>query len=877
MRLLTLIRRSLVFHRRSHAGVVIGAAIGSAALIGALVVGDSVRRSLVLRAEERVGTVEVALDAGDRWFGADLGGRLEAKSAAIPKVTPKAQGNPDDTVVWGGTSEPRAAVIALRGSASAPDGSARAHEVRIYGVPPGYGDFSPREGRRAAELKRAFLQGRPMPAEGSPEAKRLEQEFWEKYHDWRNLGSNSVRLNRALAAQLSAKPGDTVVLRFAKPSAVSQDAVLSPRNEATVALRLQVKDIVDGDRFGDFALRSGSSAPMNAFLEADVLATAAGVTNRANLLLLPGGSRQPTHVAWKASLARWRDRARNWLPRSLMAVLDRGFVAGLLGPSSPPAPTEDVLRYVRSELDRRWRLEDAEIEVRVIEEPASRTGGVYVPPMIEVGTRRIFLDEAVGRAAVVPRTRLLRERVEFGNDEAKEIEATAFVTNGVAVTTYLANGLRAGEKLAPYSMVTAAGAPWTPSDLRDDEIVVNTWLAADLGVRDGDRLEMTYYDPEAGARLVEKTNVFTIRGVVPVKGVHADRTLMPEFPGLSKAESTKDWDAGFPLVHAIRDQDEAYWKTYRGTPKAFVTPAAGRAMWANRFGSLTAVRYPLPAGTFASGYRKLVEANLLANLAPGDVGLSFRAVRSEAMRAAASGQDFGGLFVGFSFFLVIAALLLMSLLFRFGLEQRLPEVGTLLAVGFPRRLVRRLWWGEASGLAAVGGVLGVAGGLGYAWAMMRGLGTIWRDAVAGTPLMFHVTPRTLVIGVVAAMVVCVLTLAATMRRTFRRAPRELLAGTPTEGKSGGGKRGFAFGVGAWAAALGLAGWAVASGRTSDPGVFFGAGSLVLMGGLGLISGALRRMQGSDVSGGSGARSWSAGKLALRGTARRRSRSLATVG
>ena len=37
----TLIRRSLRFHARAHLGVVLGAAVGSAALVGALVVGSS--------------------------------------------------------------------------------------------------------------------------------------------------------------------------------------------------------------------------------------------------------------------------------------------------------------------------------------------------------------------------------------------------------------------------------------------------------------------------------------------------------------------------------------------------------------------------------------------------------------------------------------------------------------------------------------------------------------------------------------------------------------------------------------------------------------------------------------------------------------------
>src|SRR2546430_17527632 len=64
----TLIRRSLRFHARSHFGVVLGAAIGSAALIGALVVGDSVRGSLRERALERIGSAQYLLEGNDRTF-----------------------------------------------------------------------------------------------------------------------------------------------------------------------------------------------------------------------------------------------------------------------------------------------------------------------------------------------------------------------------------------------------------------------------------------------------------------------------------------------------------------------------------------------------------------------------------------------------------------------------------------------------------------------------------------------------------------------------------------------------------------------------------------------------------------------------------------
>src|SRR5437870_13808120 len=64
----TLIGRSLRFHARSHFGVVLGAAIGSAALIGALVVGDSVRGSLRDKALERIGAARYFLETRDRTF-----------------------------------------------------------------------------------------------------------------------------------------------------------------------------------------------------------------------------------------------------------------------------------------------------------------------------------------------------------------------------------------------------------------------------------------------------------------------------------------------------------------------------------------------------------------------------------------------------------------------------------------------------------------------------------------------------------------------------------------------------------------------------------------------------------------------------------------
>ena len=893
----TLIRRSLVFHRRSHLGVVLGAAIGSAALMGALVVGDSVRESLKDRAEARLGAVELALDTGDRSFGADLGARLDS---VRPRETPTDRNTDEGTrLIWGNTGTPKARLLQLQGVAVKQDGTARAHQVRILTSTGPFWYLSPWHMRWQENLRLRLQRGTPQVGPDVSIHSDWEAAIMERVRAAQRPAEGGVRINRALADQLSAKPGDALILRFPKPSALSQDAVLSPRNEASVAMRLVVEDILDSSELGEFSLKSGQRPALNAFVNEAELWRVSGASNRANLLLLPGGQLAPYRSAWRDRVTRWFEQPRTWIPRSVADMIRR---SARLGYHPTAAETELTLRHVSRELEQSWRLSDAEIEVREIEEPVFRTGGESMPAMIEVATRRIFLDPAVGVAGLTPRTRLLAEHKAFANDNAEELGAASFVTNGIPVLTYLANSLRAGERMVPYSIVTAAGSPWTPSDLKDDEIVVNEWLAKDLRVKPGDRVELAYYDPEAGARLVEKTNVFTVRQVVPLKGVHADRTLMPEFPGLAKAESTRDWDAGFPLVHTIRDEDEAYWKEYRGTPKAFVSTAAGRAMWANRFGEWTALRYPVPASGFASGFRRLVEANLVANLKPSDVGLNFRAIRSEALRAATSGQDFGGLFIGFSFFLVLGALLLMALLFQFGLEQRLPEVGVLLAMGFRPAQVRRLWLGEAIGLALVGGVLGALAGLGYAQAMIRGLATIWKDAVAGTPLSFHMTPGSLGIGFVASVSVCVFTLWLAMRRRFRRTPRTLMSGEVDEAGAGTradreparaagteavrrlrvrrsmGIGGWGVGIGALAGGIALAAWAITAGESANPGIFFGAGSLILIAGVTFVRTALARMQGGGLKGGDagGVVRLTSGWLAIRGMARRRSRSLATV-
>ncbi len=662
----------------------------------------------------------------------------------------------------------------------------------------------------------------------------------------------TILLNASLARQLNARPGDALILRFPKPSPLSRESAIATRSDSTVALKVTVGEILSSWP-GDLSLAPGGVAPLNAFLPIQEMQSAAGQAGRANLLI----------TGWGLQIhpPRLGDQLQFFLRR----LKETGHLTGGgMFSAGERAPDQKLLPVVESFLRQNWTLTDAESNLAVIPNRASA----------ELRSPRVFLDPPVVRSAL------------------------AADANAQPLLTYLATLLRAGTNAAPYSMVAAAGQPWTPADLRDDEIVVSQWLADDLRVKPGDEIALSYFEPESGARLVERTNTFRLRGIVPMEMPWADRALMPDFPGIEKAESTSDWDAGFPLTYKIRQKDEDYWKQFRGTPKAFVTLAAGQKMWGNRFGNLTAIRFPVPTNAIApEDYRTVLEKEILANLNPEELGLRFEPVREQALQAAEQSQDFGGLFLGFSFFLIAAALLLMAMLFQLGLEQRAPEIGTLLALGFRPKQVRRLLLGEGVALSLLGGVLGALGGLAYARVMLHGLTTVWRDAVGATSLSFHVTGQTLVIGLFASVVVSLVTIWLALRKFVQRPAAELLAGeTQTPESRAGSPKLKLLALGALAAALGLVGWTLAKGDTANAGAFFGAGALVLIAGLGFVSTWLARFtnvlrafcpQNHPASGPpvspreadlpAGRRQHvTLGSLGLRGCARRRKRSLATV-
>ncbi len=732
----TLIWRGLVFHARSHAGTLLGVAVGSAILTGALLVGDSVRASLRQLALQRLGKVTVALAGGDRFFRSELADRLGLgyKPVAAP-------------------------VMQLDATVATPDEKGRANGVQLLGVDERFW--------RLAAVEPEF----PSPAE------------------------DEVLLNARLMRQLGVRPGDVVIVRASRPSSLSRETPLSPQEDSSLSLRLTVAAEVAADAMGSFGLRPTQLPAMNAFVHLGTLQKRLEMEGRANVIVAGG---------------------------------------------------EGVdLATVKEGLERSWDLPDAELELRVLEDRG----------VLELRSSRVFLEPVVAGAAA----------------ELSE--------GSQPILTMFVNSLRHGDGSTPYSMVCAADLEFMPSGMATNEIVLNDWTAEDLGAVVGDEVEVRYYALTTARRLEERSAMFKVRAVVPLAGPAGDPELMPMFPGVEKAESTRDWDPTLPVsMSEIRPKDEKYWEEHKGTPKAFVSLAAGQALWSNRFGDLTAVRFPGDAGNLQQEKERRAAA-LKEALGPGGFGMAFQPVREQALASANQSQDFGGLFIGFSFFLIVAALLLVSLLFQFGVERRAEETGTLLALGLSPKQVRRLWLGEALGVAIAGSVLGMALGVGYAQLMIRGLATLWRDAVGTSALAYYGSGSTLIAGTLGGVVVALVTIWLALRKQAHQPARLLLAGEAfaedTDGGAsqarGQGRRGGLAMV-LLGGGLLLAVQAVVRGETTSAGTFFGAGSMALLGGMAGAGWWLTKLRVTESG-----RELTLVSLGVRNAGRRRGRSLSIVG
>ena len=708
----TLILRSLRYHWRNSLAVVLGVVVGAAVIVGALLVGDSVRFSLRKVALQRLGNVDQALISPRHLFREKIAAELSEQGKASGwQIAP--------ALVLTGSAE-------LRGAETGQT-LRRAGQVQIYGVDD--------------QFWNELVPGKPSPP-----------------------GDGAVTINASLARhlQIDLKATDQkFLLQVEIPAAIPRDALLGNRDETTVEVPVKIAKILGDDQpFGNFGLRPDQQLPWNAFIDLKTLQRQLHIGPRRRSFQEPQGAEGRLNALLVSEKSTSAEPGREAVTQAtdLTKAFDQFRNLSDLQLQLKTDPRNRYLSLYSDQMildhDTATRTHKAGEKLGMAMSPAL----VYLVNETTVEAPESEKDEKEGAA---PRRSMYA--VAAGLDPALftpegKPPFGPFEFVGDRPQTALGEGdlLQGGTGEVLLN-------EWVAADLKakvGDIIRLKFNLMGSHGeLNEKERL----FKLRGIVKL--KETVADDRGLTPdVPGITDAKSLVSWRQPFSM--KTK----------LITRRDEDYWTAYRATPKIFLTLKSAQHLWKTRYGDLTSIRYAPPAKESMEAALPKLQQSVLEALPSVEQGLAFRPVKYEALQAAAGTTDFTGLFLGFSMFLIFSAAVLIGLLFRLGVERRSVDIGLWLAVGFTPKQVRRLLLGEAAILVVIGVSLGVLAGIAYAATMIHGLNTWWVGAIGNPFLELHVAAPSVIAGWVGAAIASLLSVLWGLRKAFAVPVRALLAG-----------------------------------------------------------------------------------------------------
>ncbi|MEE2843710.1 MAG: FtsX-like permease family protein, partial [Planctomycetota bacterium] len=712
------IRRSLIHHWRINCAVALGVAAATAVLTGALLIGDSMRGSLKDLTLGRLGQIDELLIT-QHFFREQLVAELQTE----PNFKQHYR--------------------TATGAILFPQGTLQStkSEIEVDAISPVAGNV--------------LVLG-------------VRKEFWRldltEREDSIHPLDDQIVLNQSLADELQVNVGDLVTLRLPANKQVSADSSLGNNEDRIRSIpRLVVSAIIPATGFGRFSLSPSQQSSLNAYVNLSGLQKELKQQDKINTILVASG--QIDHPPNDAASAALQSALKPTL-EDYGLLLNEVALEFNPNHSDPQSEMTTVLQY-HSLSSQRMMLDDPTV---AMVEQAGENSSQSVLTYLANAMMKVPSDatpQPAGGTVTEKRT-----AQQYGN-----------------ITPYsLITAVDSTEALGP--LLDANGKPIV---IGDNQVVISDWLADDLQITKGDWLRIDYFDPETthGEReeyfidlevldilsLTAPRRPYSRRNVATFENpptLITDPALTPAVPGVTDQASIDDWDLPFPLVYRIRGQDDNYWNNHRTTPKAFVNLTVGQRMWGSRFGNVTSVR-------FADDKQTDFLAALLQQAAHdadkgNNLDMQFVAVKRNGLAASSGSTPFDGLFLGLSLFVIAAALMLIVVLFRLGIQQRASQIGLLLALGLSRKQTIRMWVGEAAIVASIGAFIGCGLGIGYGKIMLAGLSTWWVDAIATSFLEFHISPRSLVIGYLLGVIMSVATIAWAIRATKAVTACRLLGG-----------------------------------------------------------------------------------------------------
>ncbi len=225
----TLLRRNLVYYWRTNLAVVAGVATAVAVLAGALLVGASVRASLRDLVLLRLGSADQVISAAG-FYREGLAAALQSHAR------------------FGEAFRAACPLIALEGLVIHQQSGRRATGVLVYGV---------------------------------------DDRFW-KFHavTVRTLRGREILLSPDLARELESKPGETILVRVEKPSAIPTESLHGRKEDAGRTIRFTAREALAASEMGEFSIRPQQGPVRAVFVHLERLQRELQQEGRVNTILV---------------------------------------------------------------------------------------------------------------------------------------------------------------------------------------------------------------------------------------------------------------------------------------------------------------------------------------------------------------------------------------------------------------------------------------------------------------------------------------------------------------------------------------------------------------------------------------------------------------
>jgi len=573
----------------------------------------------------------------------------------------------------------------------------------------------------------------------------VDQRLWSlvEHNDLKPPADDQAILNARVAKQLQASVGDEITLWIELPSAIPRDSLLGEREQQSVEVTLTVTSILEeSSKAGRLALMPNQQLPLDLFVSLSTL---------------------------QAALDLDEIQASRRNPQSRPARVNSLFFSSHNAAASTTPAALEIAQNLEAVLKATLKLEDLNLKIAPNEQFQ----------YLSLESEQMILDPQIEQTGLEAAKSLNLTTspvmVYIANEIKPAPPENQDQTPGFSMYSIVA-GVEFSEK-APFGPFTFLGEkPKLP--LKENAIVLNQWLAEDLKTKVGDAIRMTYHVVGSRGELPELERTFFVRGIVALDGTPAaDRKLTPDMEGITDADTFGDWKQPFPMkLDKVTDRDEAYWEKYKATPKAFVALKTAQTLWNSRFGNLTSLRVsPLPDQSLKETANSF-GTEILKKIDVLKMGLAVQPVKFAGLAAASGTTDFSGLFIGFSFFIILSAIILIRLLFKLGIDRRVTSIGLLSAIGFTPQQVKQVIFKEAFAVILLGGILGVAAAIGYASLMLYGLKTWWIGAIGTRFLFLDLTLTSLILGMMISVFFSAFVTWRAMAELKRLSIRSLLSG-----------------------------------------------------------------------------------------------------